>query len=46
MNAAHKIGKLKNRQKRLEKRLADKDLPGEQRSRIVQRQAELEQLLK
>jgi hypothetical protein len=42
MNAAHKIGKLKNRLNRLKKRLADKDLPSDQRSRVTQRLAELE----
>jgi len=42
MNAAHKIGKLKNRLNRLKKRLSDKDLPSEQRSRITQRLSELE----
>ena len=42
MNVAHKIGKLRNRLSRCKKRLSDKDLPGEQRSRIQQRMAELE----
>ena len=42
MNAAHKTGKLKNRLNRLKKRLSDKDLPLEQKSRISQRLSELE----
>jgi hypothetical protein len=46
MNEAHKIGKLKNRLKRCQKRLAVKELGLDQRARVVQRQAELERLLK
>ena len=46
MNAAHKTGKLKNRLNRLKKRLADKELPSEQRTRISQRASELEVLFK
>jgi len=46
MNAAHKLGKLKNRLNRCKKRLSDKELPTEQRGRIVQRQSELEQQLR
>lgn len=42
MNAAHKVGLLKNRLNRCKKRLTDKDLPAEQRSRVSQRLAELE----
>lgn len=45
MNTAHKLGKLRNRLNRCKKRLSDKDLPGEQRGRLVQRQSELERLL-
>jgi len=46
MNEKHKIGKLKNRLNRLKKRLADKELPSDQRIRVSQRLAELEQQLK
>jgi hypothetical protein len=46
MNKAHALGKLRNRLKRCQKRLADKELGGEQRTRLVQRQSELTQLLK
>ena len=42
MNESHKTGKLKNRLNRCKKRLSDKELPSEQRSRISQRLAELE----
>ena len=45
MNQAHKLGKLKNRLSRCKKRLSDKDLPSEQRSRVQQRLAELEALV-
>ena len=46
MNEAHKLGKLKNRLSRCTKRLADKEIPMDQRARISQRQAELNQLLR
>lgn len=46
MNTGHKLGKLRNRLSRCKKRLSDKDLPGEQRSRIAQRVSELERELK
>jgi hypothetical protein len=46
MNEAHKTGKLRNRLKRCQKRLAAKELGSDQRARVVQRQNELEQLLK
>ena len=46
MNASHKIGKLRNRLNRLKRRLSDKELPSDQRGRIVQRQSELERELK
>lgn len=46
MNEGHKLGKLRNRLNRCKKRLSDKDLPGEQRSRLVQRISELERVLK
>lgn len=42
MNQGHKVGKIRNRVGRCKKRLADKDLPSEQRSRVSQRLAELE----
>ena len=42
MNTAHKQGKKKNRLNRCRKRLADKEIGGEQRARLVQRAAELE----
>ena len=46
MNTAHKARKLRNRLKRCQKRLSDKELPIDQRGRIVQRQSELEQQLR
>jgi hypothetical protein len=46
MNEAHKIGKLRNRLKRCTKRLTSKELGSDQRNRIIQRQGELERLLK
>jgi hypothetical protein len=46
MNAAHKVGKLKNHLNRCKKRLSDKDLPSDQRGRLVQRSAELEREVK
>ena len=45
MNVGHKLGKIRNRIGRCKKRLGDKDLPSEQRSRISQRLAELEATL-
>jgi hypothetical protein len=44
MNEEHKINKLRNRMNRCKKRLSDKDLPLEQRSKVSQRLAELEAL--
>ncbi len=41
MNLAHILGKKRNRLGRCNKRLADKELTAEQRSRISQRAAEL-----
>jgi hypothetical protein len=46
MNAAHIVGKKRNRLKRCQKRLSSKELGTEQRSRIIQRQSELERELK
>jgi hypothetical protein len=45
MNVSHMIGKKKNRLSRCGKRLTSKELTGEQRARIVQREAELEKEL-
>lgn len=42
MNAAHKVGKLKNRLNRCKKRLSDKELVTVQRNQITQRLTELE----
>ena len=44
MNTEHKTNNLKNRLNRCKKRLSDKDLPSEQRTKVQQRLAELEQL--
>jgi peptide subunit release factor 1 (eRF1) len=41
MNAAHIIGKKRNRLNRLQRRLTDKDMGGEQRNRMVARMSEL-----
>jgi len=46
MNEGHKTGKLRNRLKRCAKRLNSKELVSEQRNNLIQRQAELEQLLR
>lgn len=46
MNASHIIGKKKNRFNRCRKRLTDKELPTDQRSRVSQRMAELQLELK
>lgn len=46
MNESHKIGIKKNRLSRLQKRLSDKDLPIEQRSRINDRISELKREFK
>jgi hypothetical protein len=46
MNNAHKVGKLRNRLKRCQKRLSNKELPIDQRGRVIQRQSELTQQLK
>jgi hypothetical protein len=46
MNDSHKECKLKNRLKRCQKRLSNKELGSEQRNRIIQRQSELERQLK
>lgn len=45
MNESHKLGIKKNRLNRLERRLSDKDLPTDQRSRISDRLAELKKEL-
>ena len=42
MNAGHKLHMKRNRLSRCKKRLTNKDLPTEQRTRIDQRAAELE----
>jgi len=44
MNEEHKTNKLRNRLNRCKKRLSDKDLPAEQRTKVQQRLAELELL--
>ena len=44
MNEKHKTNRLKNRLNRCKKRLSDKDLPSEQRTKVQQRLAELELL--
>lgn len=44
MNETHIEGKLKNRLNRCKKRLSDKALPSEQRTRVQQRLSELEVL--
>ena len=41
MNAAHIIGKKRNRLGRLQKKLSDKDMGGEQRNRVSARISEL-----
>lgn len=46
MNIGHILGKKRNRLSRCNKRLASKELTGEQRSRLVQRSAELEKELR
>ena len=44
MNETHKTNKLKNRLNRCKKKLSEKDLPSEQRTKVQQRLAELELL--
>jgi hypothetical protein len=46
MNAAHIVGKKRNRIGRCKKRLTSKELGALQRNRIIQRQSELERELK
>jgi len=46
MNAAHILGRKRNRLGRCNKRLSSKELTAEQRNRIVQRASELERELK
>ena len=46
MNAAHIVGKKRNRLKRCIKRLATGDLGASQRNALIQRQSELERELK
>lgn len=45
MNETHKIGKLRNRLNRCKKKLTDKDLGHEQKSKLVSRVSELEKIL-
>lgn len=45
MNTAHVIGKKRNRIKRLERRLTDKELTSERRNQMSARVAELTQQL-
>ena len=45
MNQAHILGKKRNRLSRCNKRLSSKELGSDQRSRIIQRQSELEREL-
>jgi hypothetical protein len=46
MNAAHKIGRLRNRLNRCKNKLTDKELGHDQRTRLTTRISELEKLLK
>lgn len=46
MNIGHIFGRKRNRLSRCNKRLASKELASDQRSRLVQRAAELEAELK
>ena len=46
MNTGHKNGRMRNRIKRCAKRLNSQELVSEQRNNIIQRKAELEQLLR